>query len=192
MRHSLTAAILGLACLLPAQNAQRSPEPIAKVIEAAQKLRLRGDEVAAQSRMREVLEREPDHLEARAFLGYEFFRGRWRLPEEMAYLRRAAERSEAEARAAEAAAAPAPAKAPAPSPMNLPVGALLRPQQQPANPVVIGGMGLFDLRLQWVQNLGMDTVPVSFGVGAPGRIQLPRTQSESFGGGVWLPLGFGR
>jgi hypothetical protein len=66
-----------------------------------------------------------------------------------------------------------------------------RRQLQQGMPVLVGGYGLFDLRLQWVQNLGFDTVPVSFGTGSPGRLMLPRTQSVSFGGPIWLPLGFG-
>jgi hypothetical protein len=48
--------------------------------------------------------------------------------------------------------------------------------------------GLFDLRLQWVQVTGLATVPVGLGVGT-GRLQLPTTQSVSFGGTVALPLG---
>jgi hypothetical protein len=185
MRPHLAALALGLGCLLPAQSNQRLPDD-GKELEAAQRLRWHGDEAAAQARVRAILERQPDHLEARTFLGYVFFRGRWRLPEEMAYLRRAAGLREAAARA-EAAA-----KEPPPRPPDQPAMAMLKPARPVPRgmPVVVGGYGLFDLRLQWVQNLGFETVPVSFGNGS-GRLQLPRTQSVSFGGPIWLPLGFG-
>ena len=183
MRSTIAAALLGLACLLPGQDSRHTPGSDAKLFESAQRLRWRGEEAAAQARMRELLERKPDHFEARTFLGHQFFKGRWRLPEEIAYLRRAERR-----------AAGTPDAAPPAPPANVAAAdrePFFIPRRPPARqPASVRGRGLFSLRLQNVRLLGMDTVPVSFGNGS-GRLQLPRTQSVSFGGPVWLPLGFG-
>ena len=48
------------------------------------------------------------------------------------------------------------------------------------------------IRLQHTELLGIDTVPVSLGVGTPVRIQLPRTRSISIGTTVTVPAGIGR
>ena len=195
MRSLVVAALFGLAFAVPAQEARRALAADAcldaKSMEAARRLRARGDEGAAQARVRELLERQPDHFEARAFLGQQFFAGRWRLPEEIAYLRRAG-RAEAVATAPVPAKAPVPAAVPAPlpaaprEPLQFPLGAAAprsRPRPRSA------AFGMFDIRLQSVRLLGIDTVPVSFGNGNGGRLQLPRTESVSFGGAVCLPLG---
>jgi hypothetical protein len=199
MRCLNAALLFALAGLLPAQTAPSGPASDAKALETALRLRLRGDEAGAQALVRPILERQPDNMEVRLFLGHEFFRGRWRLPEEVALLRRAAEQRNAADQTA-AAAAPA-AKETATAPETPPTRekdpaaaamAALRPGLARAQqePVIAAAYGLFDLRLQWVQNQGFETVPVSFGNGT-GRIQLPRTQSVSFNGAAWLPLGFG-
>jgi hypothetical protein len=48
------------------------------------------------------------------------------------------------------------------------------------------------INFQHVELLGLDTVPVSLGVGSPVRIQLPRTRSVSIGTTVTVPAGIGR
>ena len=53
-------------------------------------------------------------------------------------------------------------------------------------------VGILSLNLQKVDLLGIDTVPVGFGVGTPGRLQLPRTRSISIGTTVAVPLSTGR
>src|SRR5262245_52083612 len=202
MRSIVTAALFGLACTLAAQEARRPPEPDARtdarLMETAWRLRGRGEEVAAQARVRELLERQPENFEARAFLGQQFFRGRWRLTEEIAYLRRAE-------RDAAAAAATTPPSKPV-EPAAAPTPWLPRAREWPLAPIVAAAspqsgsrprtrsavFGMFDVRLQSVKLLGIDTVPVSFGNGNGGRLQLPRTESVSFGGAVCLPLGFGQ
>lgn len=196
MRCLHAALLLALATLLPAQTAPSGPAADAKALEAALRLRRRGDEAGAQALVRPILERQPDNMEVRLFLGHEFFRGRWRLPEEVALLRRAAQQRNAAEQSVTAATATAvkqsaPAREPA---TREPAAAMaaLRPGLARAHqePVIAAAHGLFELRLQWVQNLGFETVPVSFGNGT-GLIQLPRTQSVSFNGAAWLPLGFG-
>src|SRR5262245_33694260 len=112
--RSLVVASFGLACMLPAQETRPPAADArvdAKLMSAARRLRARGDEAAAQASARELVERQPDHFEARAFLGQQFFRGRWRLPEEIAYLRRVEQR-ELAATAPSSAAAPQQPPAP--------------------------------------------------------------------------------
>jgi hypothetical protein len=109
--------------------------------------------------------------------GYVFYEGRWRLPREIVYLQTAASRFFA----ASAPAAPAPAKAVADVPQR--VAPRDRLQQRRRSTVT----GLFTVRLQHVQLLGLDTVPVGFGTGQA-RLQLPRTQSISIGTTVGMPL----
>ena len=48
------------------------------------------------------------------------------------------------------------------------------------------------INFQHTELLGLDTVPVSLGVGSPVRIQLPRTRSVSIGTTVTVPAGIGR
>jgi len=48
------------------------------------------------------------------------------------------------------------------------------------------------INFQHVELLGLDTVPVSLGVGRPVMIQLPRTRSVSIGTTVTVPASFGR
>lgn len=144
-------------------------------------------------------------------LGYRHYQGRWRRPEEIEYLKRAARQR---ARAAEvqeridrlaiALADPDEARSAA-ALQSLRV--LARTEKRPdlaaaaqrdywrcrvawmraaarQNTTAIVG-----LRLQHVELLGIDTVPVSFGTGGGGRLQLPRTRSISFGGTVAIPVG---
>jgi hypothetical protein len=108
---------------------------------------------------------------ARKRQGYVLYEGRWRLPQEIVYLQRAASRR---------LTASPPA---APVPVQLP-----RVAAHGALPMLRKSTtGIFTIRLQHTELLGMDTVPVSFGSGM-GRLQLPRTQSVSIGTTVGLPL----
>lgn len=141
--------------------------------------------------------------------GYRFYEGRWRLPQEIVYLQRRAAREWAATRPQPETAAPsesAPAGAsPVADPATDPDAALRalaeameraerdywlrRVRSAPAVPAAIG---ILELRLQKVDFLGFDTVPVSFGTGGMGTLQLPRTRSISLGTTVALPLGIGR
>lgn len=109
--------------------------------------------------------------------GYAFYEGRWRLPQEIVYLQRAASRR----LSISIPAAPVAAKA---AEVQLP-----RVAGRPGRPLVVrkSTTGIFTIRLQHSQLLGLDTVPVSFGTGQ-GRLQLPRTQTVSIGTTVGLPL----
>ncbi len=49
--------------------------------------------------------------------------------------------------------------------------------------------GLLSVNLQYSKLTGLRTVPVSFGNGASGRIQLPTTRSISVGTTVAIPMG---
>jgi hypothetical protein len=108
--------------------------------------------------------------------GYVFYEGRWRLPQEIVYLQRAASRR----LTASPPAAPVPAKA-SPAPLPRVAAHAGRPQLHRK------ATGIFTIRLQHSELLGMDTVPVSLGTGTA-RLQLPRTQSVSIGTTVGLPL----
>lgn len=110
--------------------------------------------------------------------GYRLHSGRWRLPQEIAYLQRAA---------AQRAAPAAEPKAPIAKAAVAGAAAPAAKRDWPQRPRRATTTGLFDIRLQHVERLGLDTVPVSFGTGQ-GRLQLPRTQSISIGTTVALPL----
>jgi hypothetical protein len=115
-------------------------------------------------------------LQALQRQGYRLYEGRWRLPQEIVYLQRAAAQR----------AAPAVAVPPAKAPVAKAAAVAAKPDwlQRPRRAT---STGVFSIRLQKVDLLGLDTVPVSFGTGQ-GRLQLPRTQSISIGTTVALPL----
>jgi hypothetical protein len=93
----MVAPSIGLSALLllalPALAQTAAPEHAArgdKQLQIAAAARQKGDEALARRVAREVLSARPDDPAALAFLGYRWFRGRWRLPTEIAYLERAA------------------------------------------------------------------------------------------------------
>jgi hypothetical protein len=108
--------------------------------------------------------------------GFALYEGRWRLPEEVSYLKRAAALRGVAATPAAKKGAVAPAK-------RVPV---------PQRPPVVRGkraraVGLVAVRAQHTQLLGFDTVTVSLGTGQA-RLMLPRTQSVSIGTTVAVPV----
>lgn len=111
--------------------------------------------------------------------GFVRYEGRWRLPQEIEYLKRAAA-----LRAA--AAAPAPGKA---APVTAEPARAPKPAAKPARPLVrkTTSTGLLTVRAQHTQLLGFDTVTVGFGTGQ-GRLMLPRTQTISIGTTVAFPF----
>jgi len=116
---------------------------------------------------------------ARQRQGYVLYEGRWRLPQEIVYLQLAASR-----RLAGVGATPAaPASDKAPAVDAQPVA----PRKLPPQTRCSTSTGLFTIRMQQVQLLGMDTVTVGVGNGTV-RLQLPRTQVISIGTTVDLPI----
>jgi hypothetical protein len=75
-----------VAQLAPPNN----PVEASKQFQLAEVARQRGDRALAGQLARNVLVFRPDDFAARTFLGFQWFRGRWRLAEEIAYLDRAA------------------------------------------------------------------------------------------------------
>ncbi|HLQ37710.1 MAG TPA: hypothetical protein VK348_07915 [Planctomycetota bacterium] len=220
MRTVLAVLPLLAALALPgsAQQANYSEAAATRQLRLASEHRLSGDETTARTLARNVLDKEPDHAGARAFLGYRLFRDRWRLEPEIAYLQHL------DASKSNGKAPPVPARDPVvEAAADRRAQAVRQPDARRADAArremialaerahrpdlqqraerdywrarlawqaVQLPVGILSLRVQQVQLLGMDTVTVGLGTGT-GRIQLPRTQSISFGGTVALPLGSG-
>lgn len=91
MRSLLPSFLLLLSLPLPAQVAPPTDAVgRSRMLQRAERLRLRGDDDGARQLAQAVLVFAPDDFAARTFLGYRHHRGRWRLPQEIAYLERAA------------------------------------------------------------------------------------------------------
>lgn len=209
--HARTLGLAALLLLAPALSAQAAVAA-AKLLQRAEHARQRGDEPKATQLARECLALQPDDFAARSFLGFRWCQGRWRLPQEIAYLEQAA---------AKAAPAPPPA-APAPKPIAEAAALqrrlwsrderearqaraqLLELARSSAVPGVAAQVereyrraramhaayAVMTVQLQQVRLTGLDVVSVGFGAGT-GRLMLPRTESVSFAGTVALPLGSG-
>jgi hypothetical protein len=102
--------------------------------------------------------------------GFVLYQQRWRLPQEVAYLQRAAHLRGGAAASAGALAAGAKRASP------------VRKGSRTAR-----AHGLVTVRAQQVQLLGLEHVTVSVGTGQV-RLMLPRTQSISIGSTVSLPF----
>lgn len=175
----------------------------AKLMQRAEVARQRGDEEVARQCARAVLEFSPEDFAARTFLGQRWYEGRWRLAVEVEYLQRAAARA-ANADSGVAADAGAPGAVAAVADARERDGASMRAEraavarreaERRAAAAALRELwrarwlelergrlgGLATVRLQHVRLLGFDTVPVGFGTGS-GTLQLPRTESISFGG----------
>ena len=125
--------------------------------------------------------------------GFVFYEGRWRLPGEVAYLKKAA--SLRTAQPAAAAAAPAENKTPRAAAGNArPNRAKAAPAKTPKRAAPASrplsrsrATGLFTIRAQQTRLLGFDTVTVGLGNGQA-RLMLPRTESVSIGTTIGVPL----
>jgi hypothetical protein len=90
MRWTVLPVLLLLGMPAAAQHTTAVDAGAAQALRRAESAQRAGDEARATKLAREVLDGNPDDAAARALLGYRRFEGRWRLPQEIAYLERAA------------------------------------------------------------------------------------------------------